>query len=296
MVRNMMNINDDKEVTKYLENFMDKGEIAKMSAEEKRQEAENQMTPEERKVLNLQGKLRLKFYAYDTVYNAQYYKEAEDKIERLQKYLDHGMHFKADKNTLLDTAMKTQAGIMRDYKKGVKGHIRALQEWQQRYATAWENEKATYQDPSKEMLQRQDFEVLINSMDEKGLNSYLKNLDNGKVLNTFEVNYLLNKTKGNSPAHSLVKTYKEKNNIGEEYKNTKEWKEVQSNIGVLKVYENSPLFYKAPENGEELSRDAINVNNIGYKMLADYSATNNPQADTIKPIQGGKDLFAEEDN
>lgn len=274
---------------------MNKGENTNMTTEEqKTQELQKQMTPEERKVANLHNKLRLSIYAYDTVYKAQYYKDAASKIERLRKYIDRGMQFKAARNVLMDTALKTQAGIMREYKRGVRGHIRALKDWQRRYAIAYKNEKATYQDPSKEMLQRQDFEALINSMDEKGLNNYLKDLNNGKTLNTFEVNYLLSKTKDNSSAHNLVKSYKKKNNIGEEYKNTKEWKEVQTNIGILQTYEHSPFIYKAPENGEVISRDAINVNRIGSTMLADYSPNNNIQDDAAEPIRGGKDLFADE--
>lgn len=291
-----MNINDDNAVAKYLENFEDKTKIATMTPEERKKEVQKFMTPEERKVSKLQDKLNLDYYAYNSVFNARYYKDTADKIKELQDYLKHGMQFKVEKNHLLDTARKTQAGIMKKYKKGIEGHIRALKEWQSRYATAYKNEKATYQDPYKEMLQRQDFETLINSMDEKRLSNYLKSLSERKLLNTFEVNYLLGKTKDNIKLQSQVKQYQETNHIGEEYKNTKEWQEVQSNIGILKVYEHSPFFYEKPENGEKLSRKAINVNRIGDTMLTDYSATGNLQADSLKRIEGGKDLFADETN
>ena len=218
----MININDDKEVSKYLKNSMSEKEISKMTAKERKEKAQELMTPEERKVLSVQNKFKLNNYTFDSVYNAPYYKEAANKVERLHKYIEDGMRYKGDRPVLLDTAQKTARGIMRKYKKGIGKHIAALEEWQQNYITAFNNERANYHNPQEILLQRQDYENMINSMNDRDLKNYVKNINRGTVLNDFEVNYLLNRVKDNDGLHKVVILYKEVNNIGKEYKNTKE--------------------------------------------------------------------------
>lgn len=291
----MININDGKEVSKYLKNSMSEKEISKMTAKERKEKAQEFMTPEERKVLNVQNKFKLNNYTFDSVYNAPYYKEAANKIERLHKYIENGMRYKGDRPVLLDTAQKTARGIMRKYKKGIGKHIAALEEWQQNYITAFNNERANYQNPQETLLQRQDYENMINSMNDRDLKDYIKNINHGTVLNDFEVNYLLNRVKDNDGLHGAVMSYKESNNIGKEYKNTNEWKEVQSSLGILRVYKESPFFYKAPEDGESISRKSIDVTGMGNRMLGSYTAGNNLQAESTRKIEGGEDLFASED-
>ncbi len=291
----MININDDKEVSKYLENRMDEKEISKLTEKERKQKAQEFMTPEERKVLNVQNKFKINNYTFDSVYNAPYYKQAANKIERLHKYIEDGMRYKADRSVLLDTAQKTAQGIMEKYKKGIKKHIAALEEWQQNYITAFNNERANYQDPQKVLLQRQDYVNIINSMNDRDLNNYIKNINRNTSLNNFEVNYLLNRVKGNDGLYGAVMAYKNANNIGKEYKNTNEWKEVQSSLGILRVYKDSPFFYKAPEDGESISRKSIYVTGMGNRMLGNYTAGNNLQAESTRKIEGGEDLFASED-
>ena len=63
----MININDDKEVSKYLKNSMSEKEISKMTAKERKEKAQELMAPEERKVLNVQNKFKLNNYTFDSV-------------------------------------------------------------------------------------------------------------------------------------------------------------------------------------------------------------------------------------
>ncbi|WP_267201344.1 hypothetical protein [Limosilactobacillus kribbianus] len=212
---------------------------------------------------------KLNGYANISIYEADYYKQAINDINKLKDYITREKKRKTSKQQILADSQTTAKAILQNYRQAVHNHIEDLETWQKNYIKQFESSKKEYDNPQLELLHRQDFNAKLNAMNDRQLSNYISNLNEHGQLTVYELNTLMGAVKGKSRLYNILKVYKDSNNIGSEYKNTKEWKAVNSALNTLGVYEQSDGIYTAPDASGRPHR--INLLNLGNEETIGYN-------------------------
>lgn len=208
-----------------------------------------------------------------TPYNAPYYDTALKQIEKLKKYCLSQINAQNSKANILADSSKSANYIMNQFRNGVDNQIKELKQWQIDYANYYRDKKANYESPEVELLRRQDWDSKLHSMKKDDINSFIQGLakPGRKLLTKYEADSLLSYVKNDPNLYANAKGYIQSRHIGEEWKNSKYWQEVQQSLAILKVYQKSPFIYEKPQEGEWISHKAINVNDIANQAFNDHS-------------------------
>lgn len=202
-------------------------------------------------------------------YNAPYYNEALKQIGKLRKYCQSRVNAQDSRTNILADSSKSAKYIMAQFRDGVSNQIKELKQWQRDYSNYYRDKKADYESPEVELLRRQDWDSKLHSMNKTDLGQFIQELaqPGRKPLTKYEADSLLSYAKDDPKLYANAKGYVESHHIGEEWKNSKYWQEVQQSLSILNTYQTSPFIYEKPKEGEWLSHKAINVNEIANEVL-----------------------------
>lgn len=186
-------------------------------------------------------------------------------VAHFMNWLDDAKANKDDQLVLKNNARTLYDGLKNTYQAGIKENIKKLEQWQQDYRKAYAQQLEP-EDPQREAVKRQSFNVEIDALDNDGLMEYVQTLNERPTLNRYEANKLLASVKGNTNLYSQVKSYMKSNNIGSEYKNTPEWNNIAKQLFTLKGFANrNDVWYL-----KDGHLQPFNLSDVVIKNLKDY--------------------------
>lgn len=176
-------------------------------------------------------------------YNAPYYNEALKQVGKLRKYCQSRVNAQDSRANILADSSKSAKYIMAQFRDGVDNQIKELKQWQRDYSNYYRDKKADYESPEVELLRRQDWNSKLHSMNKTDLARFIQELaePGRKPLTKYEADSLLSYAKDDPKLYANAKGYVESRHIGEEWKNSKYWQEVQQSLSILNTYQTSPF-------------------------------------------------------